>query len=143
MVPPEPAPPAIPEVPVQVVATQLGDVAVDAGRLLELQIRLFEAECIESGKKLIQPVALLAATVVLVLAAAIVFLLAIGTGIHEVAGWPLSLCLLLVVVAGMAVAAGAFWYALDLLRTPRISFEKSKEELTRNIAALSRVLKPQ
>lgn len=140
---PEPEPPIIPEVPVQVVANQLGDVAVDAGRLLELQIRLFEAECIQSGKRLMEPVVVLAGTVVLVLAATVVLLLAIGTGLHEIAGWPLSLCLLLTVMAGIAAAGGAFWYALELLKAPRISFEKSREELMRNVAAFSRVLKPQ
>lgn len=125
----------------QVVANQLGDVAVDAGRLLELQFRLFEAECLQSGKKLIAPVGILAVGAILGLATAVVLLLAIGTGLHELSGWPLSLCQLLSFVIGAAVAGGAAWYAIGLLKTPRISFEKSKEELMRNIAALGRVLK--
>lgn len=138
---PEPVTPVLPDVPVQVVANQLGDVAVDAGRLLELQIRLFEAECLQSGKKLVQPVAIMAATVVLSIAAVVVVLLALGSGLHELAGWPMSVCWLLAAVVGFATTGGAAWYALNLLKTPRISFEKSKEELMRNIAALSGVIK--
>lgn len=143
LVSPEPSPTAVPEVPVQVVANQLGDVAVDAGRLLELQIRLFEAECVQNGRRLIEPVAILATTVILGIAAVAVVLLSLGTGLHELAGWPLSVSWLLAAVVGLATAGGAAWYAFELLKTPRISFEKSKEELLRNIAALSRVVKPQ
>jgi hypothetical protein len=139
---PEPPPAVIPEAPVQVVANQLGDVAADAGRLLDLQMKLFQAECVQSGKQLITPVALLAGTGVLTLAVTVVLLLAIGTGLQELSGWPLSVCWLLVGVLGIGVAYGVVRYALELLKTPRISFEKSREELMRNVAALSKVLKP-
>ncbi len=131
----------IPEAPVQVVATQLGDVAVDAARLVELQIRLFEAECRQSGNELVQPLAILSATLILGVASAVVLLLAMGTGLHELTNWPLSLSLLLAAAVGITGAVVAVKYALVLLKTPRISFEKSKAELMRNVEFLSRVLK--
>jgi len=140
---PEPAAVPIPEAPVQVVATQLGDVAVDAGRLVELQIRLFEAEFIQSGKKLIEPIAILATTGILAIASVVVLLLAAGTGLYDLTDWPMSVCWLLAAVLGSAITGGAAWYAVELLKRPRISFEKSKEELMRNFASLSRVVKSQ
>ncbi len=131
----------IPEVPVQAVATQLGDVAMDAARLAELQIRLFEAECRQSGKQLVQPLGILAATACVAIASLVVLLMAAGTGLHELTSWPLSVSLMLAAIVGFVAAALAVRYALELLKTPRISFEKSKDELMRNVEFLSRMLR--
>jgi len=125
----------------QAVATQIGDVASDTARLMELQIRLFEAECLQSARALVQPIAMFAATWMLAVASMAVLLLAIGTGLHELTGWPLSLMLLLATAIGVGLCVLVARSAIAMLNTPRISFAKSKEELMRNISVLSRALK--
>jgi len=141
----EAAPPtpdvAIPEVPVQAVANQLGDVAADTVTLLDLQIRLFEAECRQSALQLVKPVIIFAGTWMMAVASVAVLLLALGTGLHELTGWPLSVTLLISAIIGFCITAAAVKYAVELLKTPRISFAKSKEELIRNAEVLSRMLK--
>lgn len=140
--PPEVIPaPGIPEVPVQAVANQLGDVALDTVRLLELQIRLFEAECRQSAQQLVQPIALFAATWMLAVASVAVLLVALGMGLHELTHWPLSITLLLAAIVGGGLTYGTVRYALNLLKTPRISFSKTKDELMRNAEFMTRTFR--
>ena len=131
----------IPEVPVQAVANQLGDVAGDAVKLLDLQLRLFEAECKQSALEVVKPIIIFAATWMMAVASVAILLLALGTGLHELTEWPLSVCLLLAVVVGFGTTYAAVRYAMELLKTPRISFAKSKAELIRNAEVLSRMIK--
>jgi len=141
----EAAPPtpdvSIPEVPVQAVANQLGDVAADTVTLLDLQIRLFEAECRQSALQLVKPVIIFAGTWMMAVASVAILLLALGTGLHELTAWPLSVTLLISAIIGFGITVAAVKYAIELLKTPRISFAKSKEELIRNAEVLSRMLK--
>jgi len=131
----------IPEVPVQAVANQLGDVAADTVTLLDLQIRLFEAECRQSALQLVKPVIIFAGTWMMAVASVAILLLALGTGLHELTTWPLSVTLLISAIIGFGITVAAVKYAIELLKTPRISFAKSKEELIRNAEVLSRMLK--
>jgi len=115
----EPAPPevepyevAIPEVPVQAVANQLGDVAVDSAKLVELQMRLFEVELRQTMRNLTQPFAVLAGTGLVALASSILLLFAVATGLHELTGMPLSIAQLLMAAIGVGGAARAAYYAM-------------------------------
>lgn len=137
----EPQPPAIPEEPVAAVANQLGDVAVESVRLVELQFRLFEVEFRQSIYQMTLPLAVLAGTALVILASVILFLLGLGTGLHDLTALPLSISQLIVAVLGLVAAGAAGWYAVHLLKEPRISFTKSKEEFMRNVEFFGRMMK--
>lgn len=132
----------IAEVPVQAIATQLGDVAVDTVKLLELQVKLFESELSQSGRQLVQPVVQFAAAYVVGTASLLVLLLAISAGLEEAFHLAPWLALLIVAGVGAVIAAITIQMGIAQLKAPRISFAKSKEELMRNAAVLANLMKP-
>lgn len=138
---PEPETVTIPEPPVQEVAKQVGDVATDAARLVELQAKLFQVELRQSALNMIQPVGIIGVAAVVMISAFILFLFGLGTGLHDLTGMPLSVAQLIVAVLGLAGAAAAGYSAFGMLKEPRISFAKSKEELMRNIQFFSSKVK--
>lgn len=129
------------EPPIQAVAAQLQDVAGDTVKLLELQVKLFETELAQSARQLVQPVAQFAAAYVLGTASLIVLLFAISAGLQSAFGLSQWLALLIVAGAGAAITYIAIQMGISQLKTPRISFAKSKEELMRNAAVLANLLK--
>ncbi len=131
----------ISEIPVQAVAAQVADVAVDAVKLLELQVKLFESELAQSSRQLVQPAIQFAAAYVLGTASLIVLLFAISAGL-QAAGLAPWLAMLTVAAAGAAITYIAVQMGISQLKEPRISFAKSKEELMRNAAVLASLMKP-
>lgn len=131
----------VPEPPVQAVAAQIQDVAADTVKLLELQLKLFESELSQSAKQLVAPVAQFAAAYVLGTASLIVLLFAFSAGLQAAFGLSPWLALLIVALSGVAITYVAIQMGINQLKTPRISFAKSKEELMRNAAVLANVLK--
>jgi hypothetical protein len=124
------------------VAKELGDVAGDAAKLAELQMRLFGVEARQCIRQLIVPVAIFAGAAIVAACCTGIVLFAIGSGLHEVLGLPLWISLLVAAGLGAGGAGAAVYYAKEQLSTSKISFEKSKEELMRNVSLLSRVLRP-
>lgn len=131
----------ISEPPVQAVAAQIQDVASDTAKLLELQLKLFESELSQSAKQLVQPAVQFAAAYVLGTASLIVLLFALAAGLQSAFGLSTWLSLLIVALTGAAVTYIAIQVGISQLKTPRISFAKSKEELMRNAAVLANLLK--
>ena len=129
------------EAPVQAVAAQIQDVAADTVKLLELQLKLFESELSQSAKQLVQPIVQFAAAYVLGTASLIVLLFAFGAGLQAAFGLSTWLSLLIVALTGAAVTYIAIQVGVAQLKTPRISFAKSKEELMRNAAVLANLMK--
>ena len=142
VIPPPLEPEVITEAPVQAVAAQLGDVAVDVVKLLDLQLRLFESELAASAKQLVQPLVQLVASAVLGAASVIVLLFAASAGLQQLFNLSAALSLLIVAIAGFVITAIAVQIAKKQLMTPRISFAKSKLELMRNAETLAQLLKP-
>lgn len=140
--PPALVPEVITELPVQAVAAQLGDVAVDTVKLLDLQLRLFESELASSAKQLVQPFLQIVASAVLGTASLIVLLFAVSAGLQQFFHLSAALSLFIVAVAGFAITAVAVQVARKQLTVPRISFAKSKVELMRNAETLAQLLKP-
>ena len=131
----------ISEIPVQAVAAQLGDVAVDVVKLLELQVKLFESELRQSAQQLVQPIVQFAGAYVLGTASLIVLLFAISAGLEQMLGVAPWAALLIVAGAGAAITFIAIQTGISQLKTPRISFAKSKEELMRNAAVVASMTK--
>ena len=86
----------ISEAPVQAVASQIQDVAVDTVKLLELQLKLFESELAQSARQLVQPIAQFAGAYVLGTASLIVLLFALSAGLQSAFGLSAWLALLIV-----------------------------------------------
>lgn len=132
----------ISEVPVQAVAAQLGDVAVDAVKLLELQVKLFESELAQSTRQLVQPVVQFGVAYILGTASLMVLLFAISAGLQAAFGLPQWGALLIVAGLGIVITYVAVQVGVSQLKQPRISFARSKEELMRNAAVVANLLKP-
>lgn len=132
----------ISEIPVQAVAAQLGDVAVDAVKLLELQVKLFESELAQSARQLVQPVVQFAAAYIVGTASLMVLLFAISAGLQEAFGLAPWMALLIVAGVGAALTFIAVQVGISQLKQPRISFARSKEELMRNATVVASLMKP-
>lgn len=133
-------PVSIPETPVQVMTGEIGGVAADSVKLLELQLQLFEAECKQSAQRMIGPISTLSGALACGTASLMVGFHAMGWALHDIFGLSVSLSLLIVTVTGAALTGIAFQIAKNQLNTPRISFAKSKAELTRNFAVFANIL---
>jgi uncharacterized membrane protein YqjE len=131
----------VPETPVQIATEDLGGVAVDAVKLFELQLQLFHTELKQNLDRLIQPVLLLTAGGATAMAAFVVLFHALGWALHDLLGWPVSVSLLIIVILGAVASWVTVQAARNKLRLSRISFAKSKEELTRNIGCFASFLR--
>jgi hypothetical protein len=133
----------LPEAPVQAVASQIGDVAADTVRLIELQAQLFGTECRQTVQVIVRPLILFGVALLLAVATLTGLLLAAASALHEVFALSDSVALLAASIGAMiltAVLTGVGW---SLLQTQQISFIKSKSELLRTIAFLAKQLNPQ
>jgi len=132
----------IPDTPVQAATEDLGTVASDTAKLLELQIQLFETECKQSALRLIQPLGMLLAGVATAIASLMLLFHALGWALHDIFGLSVSLSLLIVAIVGGVSTAIIFNMMVSELKQPRISFAKSKAELMRNLACFANFLRP-
>ena len=131
----------IPETPVQAAASEIGGVAVDSVKLLELQLQLFEVECSQSAQRLLRPLWVFLAAAACGTASLMVLFHAIGWALHDLFGLSVSLSLFIVTIIGAILTAICLQVAMKQLKTPRISFAKSKAELIRNFACFANILR--
>ncbi|MDB5392007.1 MAG: hypothetical protein JWM11_7653 [Planctomycetaceae bacterium] len=131
----------IPETPVQAAASEIGGVAIDSVKLLELQLQLFEVECSQSARRLLQPLWVLLGAGACGTASLMVLFHAIGWALHDLFGLSVSLSLFIVTIVGVIATAICLQVVKNQLRTPRISFAKSKAELIRNFGCFANVLR--
>lgn len=130
----------IPDTPVQAVTEELGEVASDTAKLLELQVQLFQSECLKNVQRLAQPIGVSLAGIACGTASLIVIFHAMGWALHDLFGLSVSLSLFLVSLIGITITAVALWTAWAQFKQPRISFEKSKAELMRNFKLYANLL---
>jgi len=130
----------VPDTPMQTVTEELGGVATDAAKLFELQLQLFEAEFKQSTQSLAQPLAMFVAGAGIGTASLMVFFHAIGWALHDIFGLSVSLSLFIVTIVGAAATAIVLQIARNQLKTPRLSFAKSKAELMRNFSCIANIV---
>jgi hypothetical protein len=118
----------------------LAEFASDVTTLGELQTKLALLDLKESTGKLVLPVAALVVAGVLGLAALPVLLLGIGALIAELTSLSLGVSYLIVAVATIVLAGILAAVFLPRIGPAFASFERSKEELTRNLSWLKTVL---
>jgi hypothetical protein len=131
----------IPETPVQAATAELGEVAGDTVKLLELQLQLFEAELKQSALRLVQPLWMFLAATACGTASLMVVFHAFGWALHDYCGLSVSLSLFIVAVAGGALTAITLQMVKQQLRVPRISFAKTKAEMMRNVGCFANILR--
>jgi len=136
----EEAPVVIPDTPVQTVTEEIGGVAVDAVKLFELQLQLFEAECKQSVQRLIPPVGIFVLATTVGTASLMVLFHAMGWALHDIFALSVSLSMFIVAIVGAILTAVALQVARNQMKMPRLSFAKSKAELMRNFACLANIM---
>lgn len=132
----------IPDTPVQAVTEELGGVAVDTVKLLELQFQLFENECKQSVQRLIQPLLISATGLICGGVSLILLFHAMAWALHDLFAMPISLSLFIVTAIGAILTAVALKVAWTQLHKPNISFANSKAEFMRNVACFTSYVQP-
>ncbi len=114
------------------VGQSAGQVVHDVVSLAELQIQLFKSDAGEAVGRLVRPLLVFAAGILLLLGTLPVVLIAIAIGLVSL-GMPPAGAYALVAVLSIVVAVGmAAWARQRFLAMPA-AFTRSQEELVRNI----------
>jgi hypothetical protein len=123
------------------VANRLGEVTHDIVSLVELQLELFKADCREGSKRMLIPVALLLVEGIVAVGTVPIALILVAEFLAQAAGLSRVAAFALSAIGGflVAVAMGvAGWFRMR--GVVRI-LERSREELTRNMAWIKHALK--
>jgi len=110
----------------------LGNLGHDITSLAELQLKLAAADARETGRRAALPLGLLLAAAAVALGCVPVLLFALAAALQQ-AGLSSPVALALSALVGLAVAGTLGWLGWSLIGSSFVSFERSKEELTRNL----------
>jgi hypothetical protein len=122
-------------------SSRRGGLAYDILSLVELQWKLFSADCKEGLFRLALAGISLVASLLVLIASIPLFLAAFAQMLLVVAGMPLGWALLLTAVLGIVMAAGAAVTGFWLLRRAGRAFRRSGREFTRNLEWIKDALK--
>lgn len=118
----------------------MADLARDAVRLAELQVKLARREASAGLRGLVVPVGLVIATIAMALGSVPIVLLAVVSGIHDYAGWRLTESLAVVACVSLLLAFGtgvAGWYWTK----QRLNiFERTSQEMQQNVEWFKHVI---
>lgn len=126
--------------PAEAMTRSMSDLVGDIASLAELQARLFAIDAKETMRRIVLPIVFAAAGMVLVLGSIPVLLLTLAA-LFTYAGMGAAMSLFLAFVVGMilgAIALGVAWYAI---RRSLVSFQRSREELARNLHWIKEALR--
>lgn len=115
------------------VADGIGDVVSDITSLAELQFDLFKLDCSESKRRMILPTIVIGVAVLFTVGMVPVFLLLLSSILYEAANFSISASIAISLGIGLVAAMSAFWFGLKGLRKALAYFERSSEELKRNV----------
>ena len=121
------------------VSRSAGQVAHDVATLAELQIQLFRSDLQEATERFVQPCAVLAAAAVLLVMTIPVWLIMMSLGLIALglsAGW----AYFLVALASTIIAIVLGLWAWKRFKGRPSAFERSREELVRNLTLILRQL---
>lgn len=120
--------------------SRLGGLTHDVIELIELQTKLFVADCKEAVARLLSTVALLAAALLVLIAALPLIFVAFAALLSHL-GLPAGWAFLVSAVAGIVIAGALAFVGWRLLRGAGRAFQRSGREFTRNLHWLKDSLK--
>ena len=123
------------------VAQDMGELTHDIVSLAELQVELFRSDCREGLKGLLVPVALLLLAVVVAAATAPVALICIAEFLAQAVGLSRAAAFSIAALGGIIAAGALGVVGWSRIRGVERVFERSREELTRNMTWIKHVLK--
>jgi hypothetical protein len=127
--------------PTRVVAQNMSELAHDVVTLIELQTQLVKEELSGWTRSMVTPLVLLVIGVVLGLSCLPIALLCLAHVLVEFAGLSQATSLLITVLIGYLVAVAVAALGVYRLRRSLHPLQRSREEFTRNISWIKRVLK--
>ena len=124
-----------------VVAKGMGELTHDIVSLAELQFELFRIDCREGLKRMLVPVALLLFAGIVAVGTVPVALMLIAEILTQDAGLSRAAAFSIAALSGFVVALGIGVVGWSYLRGVVRVFERSREELTRNMTWIKHALK--
>jgi hypothetical protein len=123
------------------VAKDMGELTHDIVSLAELQFELFRIDCREGLKRMLVPVAMLLVAGIVAVGTVPIALIFIAEFLTQAAGLSRAAAFLIVALSGFIVALAIGVAAWRRLRGVVRVFERSREELTRNMTWIKHTLK--
>jgi hypothetical protein len=123
------------------VAKGMGELTHDIVSLAELQFELFRIDCREGRKRMLIPVALLLFAGIVAAGTAPVALICVAELLTQAAGLSRAAAFSIVALSGFIVALALGVVGWSYLRGVARVFERSREELTRNMTWIKHALK--
>lgn len=123
------------------VAKEMGELTHDMVSLAELQFELFRSDCRQGAKGLLIPVALLLLAGIVAAGTVPVVLILIAEILVQAAGLSRAAAFSIAALSGFIIAAAVGIVGWSNIHGVERVFEHSREELTRNMAWIKRVLK--
>lgn len=127
--------------PAAAMRTNMADFAHDLTTLTELQARLFVVDCKATAGHMVLPTVLAIIGGVLAAACVPVALMGIAFILVFEAGWSHGAAFLITALGALVIGGGLAFAAWLLVRKNLTLFDRSKEELTRNLTWIKQVLK--
>ncbi|MCE9548552.1 MAG: phage holin family protein [Planctomycetia bacterium] len=126
--------------PPAAVARNFKELQHDVLVLLRLQVDLVRMDIEQWRRRLSVPLFLLVLAVALALGSVPVLLYGVAQALTSLSGMPLALSLEIVAVVSLGIAAIAAYYGWQRLQAANVVFQRSEEELKRNIEWLKELL---
>jgi hypothetical protein len=123
------------------VAASVSDLTHDVIEISELQVQLLSLDAKQSVEKLKACIVMAVIGAAIVLGSIPVALLAIGAVFVERLDWPYDAAIGVATAIGLAAAGAVLAVAYSYVKRGLVSFDRSREELQRNIAWLKSTLK--
>jgi hypothetical protein len=119
----------------------MGELMHDIVSLAELQFELFRSDCREGLKRMLIPVALLLAAGIVAAGTVPIALILVAEFLAQAAGLSRAAAFSIAAIGGFIVAAAIGLAGWSHIRGVVRVFERSREELTRNMAWIKHTLK--
>jgi hypothetical protein len=123
------------------VAEDMGELTHDIVSLAELQLELFRIDCREGFMRMLIPLALLLFAGMLALGTVPIALMLVAEVLTQVAGLSRSAAFSIAALSGFLVALAIGGVGWSSMRGAMRVFERSREELTRNMTWIRNALK--
>jgi len=124
------------------VVKNVGELMDDIMSLAELEFQLFKIDCREGRKQMLIPVAMLLVAGTVAVGTVPIALILIAELLVQSAGLSRAVALSIAVLIGLIVTMGIGVVGWSYIRGVARVFERSREELNRNMAWIKRTLKP-
>ena len=123
------------------VAKDMGELTHDIVSLAELQLDLFKIDFREGSKRMLVPVALLLVAGIVAVGTVPIALILVAEFLAQAAGLSRAAAFSIAAMSGFIVALAIGVVGWSYLRTVVRVFERSREELTRNMTWIKHALK--